>query len=179
MKDDANALWPQRQPGPLAALLGAAVEQYYALDEPVGVKGDLGTGKAAIWAEEVRPDAADVQVLATYSDPGGWLDGKAAVVTRKAGRGSITYFGAWLDPVTMKALAARLLGQAKIAPLVPDAHPDLEISERAGGGKRVMIVINHGADARPLMPPKGARFVSGDWAKGEMGAHGVALFRLP
>jgi beta-galactosidase len=179
MKDDANALWPQRQPGPLASLLGATVEQYYALDEAVGIKGDLGEGKVAIWAEEIRPDAADVQVLATYSDPGGWLDGKPAVVTRKVGRGRITYFGAWLDPATMRALAVRLLGEAKIVPIVPGAHPDLEISERAGGGKRVMIVINHGAGVRPLAPPQGASFVSGDWTNGQMGAHGVALFRLP
>lgn len=178
MKDDANALWPQRQPGPLADLLGATVEQYYALDAPVGIKGELGEGKVAIWAEEIRPDAAEVRVIATYTDPGGWLDGKPAAVTRKAGRGSITYFGAWLDPATMNALAARLLGEAKIAPLIPEAHADLEISERAGGGKRVMIVINHGTGARPLTPPSGARFVSGDWADGQMKAHGVALFQL-
>ena len=32
MKDEFNGLNPQRQPGPLAAALGAHVEQYYALD---------------------------------------------------------------------------------------------------------------------------------------------------
>src|SRR3546814_16641222 len=46
MKDDANALWPQRQPGPLAALLGARVAQYYALDDGVGITGAI-EGKAS------------------------------------------------------------------------------------------------------------------------------------
>src|SRR3546814_528413 len=85
MKDDANALWPQRQPGPLAALLGARVAQYYALDDGVGITGAI-EGKASIWAEAIEPVARDVRTLATYKDAGGWLDGKPAIVTRKVGR---------------------------------------------------------------------------------------------
>ncbi|MEC3909246.1 beta-galactosidase [Sphingobium sp. CR2-8] len=177
MKDDANALWPQRQPGPLADLLGAQVDQYYALDEAVGVKGAV-TGTASVWAEEIKPIARDVDVLATYDNPNGWLDGKPALVTRKVGKGRITYLGAWLDPAAMQQLADRLLGEAKVAPLVPGAHPDLEISERAGKGKRLMIVINHGSEARPLTPPTGATLAQGQWANGQIPPHGVALFEL-
>lgn len=177
MKDDANALWPQRQPGPLGDLLGARVAQYYALDEAVSVKGAV-SGKVPIWAEDIEPLARDVQVLATYTDPGGWLDGKAAIVTRKVGRGSITYVGAWLDPDAMAALAKSLLADRSIAPPVAGAHPDLEIAERAGAGKRVLIVINHGREARGVALPAGAQFASGDWANGTVPAHGVALFRM-
>src|SRR3546814_12984133 len=39
MKDDANALWPPRQPGPLAAPHGAGVAPYYALDDGRGIPG--------------------------------------------------------------------------------------------------------------------------------------------
>lgn len=177
MKDDANALWPQRQPGPLAALLGAQVEQYYALDEPVGVKGAVD-GTASIWAEEVKPIAPDVQVLATYDNAGGWLDGKPALVTRKVGKGRISYLGAWLEPAAMRQVADRLLGEAGVKPLVPDAHPDLEIGERAGGGRRLLIVINHGGQARPLTLPVGAKLAQGDWKDGQIAAHGVALFEM-
>lgn len=177
MKDDANALWPQRQPGPLADLLGAQVEQYYALNEPVGVKGAVN-GTASIWAEELKPAAGDVEVLATYDNAGGWLDGKPALVSRKVGQGRITYLGAWLEPSAMRQLADRLLGEAQVQPLVPNAHPDLEISERAGKGKRVMIVINHGGEARPLTPPAGAKQSQGQWKDGQMAAHGIALFEL-
>src|SRR3546814_9934284 len=71
------------------------------------------------------------------SDAGGWLDGKPAIVTRKVGRGSITYVGAWLEPDAMAQLAASLLADAKVRPIAPDAHPDFEIADRAGVGKRV------------------------------------------
>ena len=45
MKDDDNSLQPERQPGPLAALLGGRVEQYYALLQPVPVQGNWGKGE--------------------------------------------------------------------------------------------------------------------------------------
>ncbi|WP_347304586.1 beta-galactosidase (plasmid) [Croceibacterium sp. TMG7-5b_MA50] len=178
MKDDANALWPQRQPGPLAELLGARVAQFYALDEPVGITGTYGTDQVAIWAEELVPEAADLAVLATYTDPGGWLDGKPAVVSRPLGAGRITYVGAWLGQAAMARIATDLLRQEGIAPVVPDAHPDLEIAVRQGAGKRVLIAINHGAEARPLALPPGARAEGGDWTNGSLAAHGVAWFRL-
>ncbi len=177
MKDDANALWPQRQPGPLADLLGARVSQYYALDQAIGVTGAVD-GKVAIWAEALEPQARDTRTLATFTDPGGWLDGKPAIVTRKVGRGSITYVGAWLDPQAMAALATRLLADAGIRPTVADAHPDLEIAERAGGGKRVLIVINHGDAAHPVALPAGTTPAGGDWRDGVVAPHGVAWFRM-
>src|SRR3546814_5580968 len=88
------------------------VAQYYALDDGVGITGAI-EGKASIWAEAIEPVARDVRTLATYKDAGGWLDGKPAIVTRKVGRGSITYVGAWLEPDAMAKLAASLLADAK------------------------------------------------------------------
>ncbi|WP_296616952.1 beta-galactosidase [Sphingomonas sp.] len=177
MKDDADALWPQRQPGPLVDLLGARVEQFYALDQGVGITGSID-GNASIWAEALTPIAPDVRTLATYRDAGGWLDGKPAIVTRRVGRGSITYVGAWLDAATMAKLAANLLADARIAPIVASADPDLEIAERAGAGKRLVIVINHGNVAHPITLPAGASPVESDWADGRIAAHGVALFEF-
>jgi beta-galactosidase len=177
MKDDANALWPQRQPGPLADLLGATTEQYYALDQSVEITGSVA-GKAAIWAETLAPTASDVRTLASYRDTGGWLEGKPAIVSRNVGRGSITYVGAWLDSATMPKLAAMLLADAKITPIVDGADPDIEIAERDGAGKRLLIAINHGKVAHSFVLPAGAVRVSGDWADGRLAAHGVALFTL-
>jgi beta-galactosidase len=178
MRDDANALYPRTQPGPLADLLGAHVAQYYALDEGVALTGAIA-GKASIWAEELTPTAPDVRTIATYRDPGGWLDGKAAIVTRKVGSGSITYVGAWLDPATMSTLAAGLLAEAKVTPVIAGAHPDFEIAEREGKGKHILIAINHGKEAHPLALPAGAKPAGGDWADGRVAAHGVAWFTLP
>jgi len=126
----------------------------------------------------LSPTAADIRTLATYRDPGGWLDGKPAIVSRTVGRGSITYVGAWLDPATMASLAGKLLADAGIAPVVAHADPDLEIAERAGGGKRVLIVINHGAAPHAFAPPTGASPAGGDWTGGQIAAHGIAWFTL-
>src|SRR5581483_2383598 len=52
MKDQYNALLPQRQPGHLLDALGARVEQYYALEKEFPVIGNWGTGKTRIWAEQ-------------------------------------------------------------------------------------------------------------------------------
>jgi beta-galactosidase len=177
VRDDANALWPSRQPGPLLDLLGARVAQYYALNEGLGITG-LVEGKAAIWAEELEPVAKDVRTLATYSDPGGWLAGKPAILRRKVGSGSITYVGAWLDAATMSKLAAKLLADASIAPVVAGADPDLEIGVRRGAGKSVLIAINHGDVAHPLPLPPNAAPSGGDWADGRIAGHGIAWFTL-
>jgi beta-galactosidase len=179
MKDDANALWPERQPGPLAALLGAEVEQYYALDAPVAVTGSLGTGTASIWAEWLSPKAGDVAVLATYADPGGWLDGKPAAVTRQVGKGRITYLGGWFDDTMLARIAAGLLDQAKIAPVLPGIHPDVEVSEREGGGRRMLVLINHGGEAHEVKLPAGSARVAGTLEGGSLPAHGVAVVKLP
>lgn len=177
MRDDANALWPEKQPGPLADLLGATVAQYYALDSGIAVTGSV-SGKVSIWAEDIAPAAKDVRVLATYQDKGGWLDGKPAIVTRKVGRGSITYVGAWLEPAAMTQLATNLLNDAGIKPIVAGADPDFEIAVREGGGKRVLIAINHGNAAHPLALPANAKPVGGDWADGQVAPHGIAWFIL-
>src|SRR3546814_13561995 len=94
------------------------------------------------WSSDVCSSDLDVRTLATYKDAGGWLDGKPAIVTRKVGRGSITYVGAWLEPDAMAKLAASLLADAKVGPIAADAHPDFEIVEHACTVKRVLCAIN-------------------------------------
>src|SRR5262249_29264935 len=112
MKDPYNALWPERQPGPLGKLLGARVEQFYALDQPVSLSGYIGSGQANIWAETLEPLPPDTHVLMSYGADQGWLAGKPAIVTRQVGKGTITYIGAWLDPTLMGKVAERLLGDS-------------------------------------------------------------------
>ena len=89
MKDEDYSLWPQRQPRPLTALLGARVKQFYALDRTVPVTGNLGTGKDAIWAEQLEVQATDARIVMHYGASNGWLDQQPAAVTRSVGKGSI------------------------------------------------------------------------------------------
>jgi beta-galactosidase len=179
MKDPYNALWPQRQPGPLAQLLGGRVEQFYALDQPVAVSGEAGTGQATIWAEALEPLAPDTHVGMTYGAGQGWLDGKPALLTRQVGKGTITYLGAWLEPALMSKLAAQLLADAGIRPIVAALPTDVEICERSGGGKRIWIIINHGRGAQTVrLPLQVKRFLvgsGGDSASIQLAAHDVAV----
>src|SRR3546814_11746939 len=87
------------------------------------------------WSSDVCSSDLDVRTLATYKDAGGWLDGKPAIVTRKVGRGSITYVGAWLEPDAMATLAASLLADAKVGPIVADADRKRVVEGKSVSGR--------------------------------------------
>ena len=144
MKDPYNALWPQGQPGPLAELVGARVEQFYALEQPVGVAGEIGAGRATVWAEALRAQSPDTRVVMRYGNANGWLEGQAAVLTRRIGEGSVTYIGAWLDATLLRKMTERWLAVAAVKPIIAGVPSDIEVCERTGNGKKLWIVINHG-----------------------------------
>jgi beta-galactosidase len=178
MKDPYNALWPQRQPGPLAALLGARVEQFYALDQPIAVSGEVGIGRAQIWAETLEGLSPDVRVWMTYAEGRGWTGGKPAAITREVGKGSITYIGAWLEPSLMQKVTERLLKQAGVEPIIPGLPSDVEVCERSAKGKRVWIVINHGQKPQAVnLPGKVKTHIvgTGDGNTIQLAAHDVGV----
>lgn len=138
LKDEFNRLDTKRQPGPLAPLLGAQVEQFYALDEPVAVDG----GTASIWAEDLSPEAPNATVLLRYGKANGWLDGHPAAVTRGVGRGRISYYGALFDQDVTRGLIERALADSRVER--DFATPaDVELMTREGQGRRIVILINH------------------------------------
>src|SRR6185437_8923118 len=150
MKDAYDALWPQRQPGPLTHLLGGRVEQYYALDTSVPLSGLLGSGQASVWAEALSAHDPATKVLMRYGESNGWLDGKPAVISREVGKGSITYIGAWLDPALMQNVLDDFLRAAHVTPLIPGVSENVEVCERVGAAKRVWILMNHGDNPQTL-----------------------------
>jgi beta-galactosidase len=142
MKDGDNSLLPERQPGPLTALLGGRVEQFYALKDSVPVDGDLLHTKASIWAELLSTSSPETKVLLRYGKSNGWLDGQPAVITRRVGSGSITYVGTVFDEAAMKTLTAWLLSEAKVAKAKIVVPEGVEASIREGDGKTVHILVN-------------------------------------
>jgi beta-galactosidase len=179
MKDADNALRPQRQPGPLVATLGGRVEQYYALDAPMAVSGPLGSGQALVWAEALSASDPATQVLMRYAKGATWLSDQPAVLTRKLGKGDITYVGAWLDDALMRTLAARLLQTSGVRPILPDAPDGVEVCERRGSSGRVLILINHTAGPLGVALPGPMRdLLGGGTAKGTvtLPAHGVGVY---
>jgi beta-galactosidase len=176
MKDDDNSLWTTRQPGPLKDVLGGHVEQYYALEKPIALDGVTGTGQAAIWGEELVADAADTRVLMHYTD-GSWLAGKPAALTRNVGKGTITYLGAWLDDATMRRFLAAAAAEAGAKPVLT-APDDIEVCERRGDDKRIIVVINHGSQKHSLRLPQPMRDVlrgAGVQSTLSLPPHGVAV----
>ena len=161
MKDKYNALQPERQPGPLADFLGGRVDQFYALDEKVPVTGDLGSGTANIWAEQLSVQSPDTKVIATYGKSNGWLDDQPAVITRHVGQGSITYVGAWLDEALLSDLTTGLLAEAGVKPILPGVPQGVEVCRRSGQGKSVLILINHNTEQEHVALPSPMRDLIG------------------
>jgi beta-galactosidase len=142
MKDDDNALQTERQPGPLVDLLGGRVEQYYALMDPVPLRGQWGTGEGKLWAELLSTKASDVEVLERYGKSNGWLDGQPAAITRKVGKGRITYIGAWMDDAGMVAAAKWMTSVSGVKPVLPAVPDGVDVYPRYGNGKAVYILVN-------------------------------------
>ncbi len=181
MKDADNALNVERQPGPLAALLGGTVAQFYALDAPVQVKGPSGSGEAQIWAEALSAQRPDTKVEMRYGKSGTWLDDQPAVLSRRVGRGTITYLGAWFEPALMTAVLGRALDEAGAGPAVPALPPQVEAAERFGHGKTVLLLINHGdASAAITLPKPGVDVLTSQpLAKTlDLAAHQVGVYLL-
>jgi beta-galactosidase len=161
MKDEFNALLPQRQPGFLVDALGARVEQYYALEKTFPVSGALGSGEASIWAEQLKSQAPGEEVLLQYGKSNGWLDDQPAVMTRAYGKGRITYVGAVLDDKLMAAAAEWMTKQSGVTPVFGPVPDGVEVSRRVGPGKQVFVLINYSPDTRRVNLPHSMNLVLG------------------
>ena len=181
MKDDDNALQPERQPGPLAALLGGRVEQYYALTAPVPIEGQWGTGESPFWAELLSTKDKGAEVLMRYGKSNGWLDGQPAAISRRVGMGSITYIGAWLDPKTMARAAKWMTDLSGVKPAL-DAVPDgVEVSPRHGQRGTVYVVVNFSKLPQTVNLPRPMEDVleGGTRQSVTLPVYGVAVLSIP
>jgi beta-galactosidase len=159
MKDDNSSRWPQRQPGPLANLLGAHVEQYMALNEPVSVGGQWGSASAKLFAEQLKVDNPETKVLMRWHAANSWLDGEPSAVNRTVGPGSIAYIGAWMDePGTKRALEWMLKESGGSPDLFP-VPAGAEVFRRVGAGKEVFVVGNFSTEAVNAKLPQAMRNV--------------------
>ncbi|HWR15730.1 MAG TPA: beta-galactosidase [Terriglobales bacterium] len=159
MKDENNALLPSRQPGTiLSELLGGDVVDFYALDKDFSVTGKVGSGQVKNWAEMLEAKQPGVDVVLKFGTSNGWLDDKPAVITRKVGKGSITYIGAWLDEkLTRDVLASEVSGSG-VKQILPGLPSGVEVSRRVStDGKTVLIVINHTRQQQQVTLPRPMR----------------------
>jgi beta-galactosidase len=162
MKNEYDGLWPNRQPGPLQTLLGGRVQEFYALGAPVttSMTEGGGQGKGDVWAEllEPLPGGEAAQAVAKYdasAGSAGWLDGQPSILTRQVGKGRITYVGFWPDAATLSALTRGWLKNAGVSPLIPNVPEGVEVCEREGQGRRVVVILNHTTEPQHVALPAG------------------------
>ncbi|MBN1994773.1 MAG: beta-galactosidase [Anaerolineae bacterium] len=154
MKDDNNALLPLRQPGLLAELAGVEVAEYFALDEPLPVKGNWFAGHAHYWAELLLPTASSAIHIARYGPGNGWLDDQPAITVRSQGTGLVYYVGAYLDEAAQYALLAQFVKTAGINGPPLKASEGVEIRALLNSEqKEVWLVINHHRAGKIVEPP--------------------------
>jgi len=154
MKDVDNALQVNRQPGPLVPLLGGRVDQFYALTAPVPVSGTWGGSTSKEWAELLSTSDPDTKVLMKYGKSNGWLDNQPAAITRKVGKGSITYIGAWLDEPAMRNAAKWMTDMAGVEPKFGKVPDNVDVYPREGEHGKVFILVNFAKFQQTITLPK-------------------------
>ncbi len=159
MKNEDNGLATQRQPGPLAELLGGNVAQFYALEKDVPVSGAWGSGETKIWAEQLAVSSPETKTLMTYGKSNGWLDGQPAAITRMVGKGSITYIGAQLGPEQLAAAAKWMMTESGASMAIGEMPKGVDLYVRQGSGKTVWILINFGDETQSVPVPDGFKDV--------------------
>ncbi|WP_263385197.1 beta-galactosidase [Granulicella arctica] len=161
MKDGDNSLQTKRAPGPLADLLGGRVEQWYAIqsadqarpgDIPP-VTGTWGTTTSKIWAEQLSTSSSDTEVLMRYGKSNGYLDGQPAAITRKLGKGRITYIGAWMDDATLLNAARWMAQISGVTAALGPVPEGVEVYPREGAGKKVFILVNFATTPQSVTLP--------------------------
>jgi beta-galactosidase len=183
MKNEDNGLWPQREPGPLAETLGGRVDQFYAIDDKPGdtvpVTGTWGATTSTIWAEQLSTTAPDTEVLMRYGKSNGWLDGKPAAITRKVGKGRITYIGAWMDDATMLNAAEWMAKTSGVTPAFGPVPDGVDVYPREGEGKKIFILVNFSKDAQTITFPSIMHSVldDKDLASVSLDHYGVAVLQ--
>ena len=157
MKDEYNSLLPQRQPGAFTDIAGVEVEEFYALEEPVPVKGSWFSGQSSLWAERlVVTGGKSARVIARYGTSNGWLDDQIAISVNSYGRGLVYYVGAYLDELAQRELLGRFLKTARVTTIT--TPPGIEMQPRVGfndvGARtETYIVINHNPDSQAIQLP--------------------------
>ena len=157
VKDEDNSLAIERGPGPLTKLLGGRVEQYYAIDDKpedtIPLTGTWGSTTSKIWAEQLSASAPEVEVLMRYDKSNGWLDGQPAAITRKFGKGRITYIGAWMDEKAMLTAAKWMATTSGVTAPFDGVPEGVEVYPREGAGKKVFILVNFSDSTQTVKLP--------------------------
>jgi beta-galactosidase len=181
VKDETGLVHARTLPGLLAPALGIEIEEYEALasvEYPLTAAAPLdGRFTATRYADWITPRGA--QVVASYAD---WPVKDYAAVTRHAhGKGRGWYVGTIVkEEGFYDRLVGALLDDAGVERL-PAPPRGVEMSVREGGGRKLLLVLNHMASPVTVRVPAGKRDLLSDRVTSdtlELGILGVAVLEL-
>ncbi|HEY7303501.1 MAG TPA: beta-galactosidase [Bryobacteraceae bacterium] len=141
---------------PILPLIGATIPIYDVL--PVGVNGKVTAGgRTYLWGSwgDILEPGPGTEVLATYADQ--FYSGKAAAVTRKLGRGTVTYIGVdTLDGELERALMRKVYEAAGAKPA--DLDPNFLVDWRDG----FWVATNFASTTELIPAPANAQILIGE-----------------
>jgi beta-galactosidase len=172
VKDEFNSLLPNRPPGSLSEIANIEVEEYYPLDKPVKVIGNMfKNGDGRLWAERLKiiDESKFTQPVAHYGKYNGWLDDQIAISFNAHGRGGVYYVGAYLDDIAQNRMLEYICDINMIKPVLTTSR-GVEVCQRTTPeGQQVYIVINHQPREVKILIPWAAReHLSGFSGKGQV-----------
>ena len=154
-KDENGHYWEAKRAEPIWELIGAEIEFFDNLPASCWAKVRFGKQdfKWNIWAEVLSP-YKDTEVLATHIDQ--FYQGKAAVVSRKYGKGSVTYIGVESSENCLERTALKhVYHEAKIP--VEDYPNGIIIDWRDG----FWIAMNYSSEPFEVAIPKDTEILIG------------------
>jgi len=116
-------------------------------------------------------------VLMTYGKSNGWLDDQPAAITRKVGKGSITYIGAWLDEPAMKNAAKWMTDMSGVTAKFGTVPAGVDVYPREGDHGKVFILVNFAKTSQKVeLPAAMTDVLKGDTVHSvELPTYGVAV----
>jgi beta-galactosidase len=141
-------------PGPLRSVLGVRVEETDALYDGQTNQIVMADGGASYacgrLCDIIHSEGA--RVLATYGED--FYAGTPALTENAFGKGSAYYIASDPEERFLDDLYGRILAVQGIAPLL-DTPAGVEVALRETASRRLLFVLNHGAEARSVALPVG------------------------
>jgi beta-galactosidase len=155
-KDRTGKLWEAQWAGPIVELIGAKIPLYDLLPESVQGSIILG-GKSYNWNNwgDVLEPLPGTEVWATYTNQ--FYAGKAAVVSRKWGKGTVTYVGPDTDDGALEEAVLRQVYERASIP-IEDLPEGVLIDWRDG----FWVGVNYGEKPYTVSVPVQSKVLIGD-----------------
>ncbi|MBD2723633.1 beta-galactosidase [Hymenobacter armeniacus] len=155
-KERTGKLWEAKWAEPIHDLIGAGISMYDLLPSWVAgtVEANGKTYKWNNWADVLEPQPG-TEVWATYSNQ--FYSGKAAVVSRRLGKGTVTYVGPDTDDGALeKEVIRRVYERAGIA--IENLPDGVMLDWRDG----FWVGVNYGEKPYTVAVPAGAKVLVGE-----------------